>query len=169
MHSALICFPVCLPCPPQGPPGGGGPPGTPIMPSPGGELHASCFFSSDFCFYPPLAQKCGSIITLLRSAEAGANVGLNMEEFTFNFPKVEFLPHTRIVGVFPARVVVFLKTRPVSHFFCFVCGTFRENKNPVLPALACGDLLFVSTIYYLCTYLYCDWLPGQPTHTYTGS
>lgn len=29
------------PFPPQGPPGGGGPPGTPIMPSPGGELRAS--------------------------------------------------------------------------------------------------------------------------------
>ncbi len=26
---------------PQGPPGGGGPPGTPIMPSPGGELYTS--------------------------------------------------------------------------------------------------------------------------------
>lgn len=32
----------------------------------------------------------------------------------------------------------------------------------------------MSTIYYLCTYLYCDSLPGQPcaqnapTHTYTG-
>ncbi len=32
----------------------------------------------------------------------------------------------------------------------------------VLFLLACGELLFVSTIYYLYTYLYCDMLPGQP-------
>ncbi len=44
----------------------------------------------------------------------------------------------------------------------------------VLFLLACGELLFVSTIYYLYTYLYCDTLPGQPfaqnapAHTYTG-
>ena len=37
-HSFLI---VSLLFTPQGPPGGGGPPGTPIMPSPGGELYTS--------------------------------------------------------------------------------------------------------------------------------
>lgn len=44
----------------------------------------------------------------------------------------------------------------------------------VLFLLACREILFVSTIYYLYTYLYCDTLPGQPfaqnapAHTYTG-
>lgn len=44
----------------------------------------------------------------------------------------------------------------------------------VLFLPACRELLFVSTIYYLYTYLYCDTLPGEPfaenapTHTYTG-
>ncbi len=38
-HSFL--FPLSCFFTPQGPPGGGGPPGTPIMPSPGGELYTS--------------------------------------------------------------------------------------------------------------------------------
>lgn len=37
---------------PQGPPGGGGPPGTPIMPSPGGEL-----YTSDFYFYSVFTEQ----------------------------------------------------------------------------------------------------------------
>lgn len=68
--------------------------------------------------------------------------------------------------MFVKTLVIKASTRLSHDPFC--------GGTVVLPALACGHLLFVSTIYYLCTYLYCGSLPGQPCEqnapalTYTG-
>lgn len=47
LHTEKLSTGLCACFLPQGPPGGGGPPGTPIMPSPGGTVDLFCH--SPFC------------------------------------------------------------------------------------------------------------------------
>lgn len=69
---------------------------------------------------------------------------------------------------------MFLKTRPVSHIFCSVCGTFRENKTPFCLRWPV-ETFFLCPLFIIYVHtsivIGCQGNPAYktlPAHTYTG-
>lgn len=111
------------------------------MPSPGGELRTSHSpLISAFIQLLALCEMFSEVWQHHSAAPAlqrtGANTDLNMEEFTFSFLKVGFLSHTHRRH-FPARVVMFVKTPPISLTSSVLCV---EPSGRTKSRSACAGL-----------------------------
>lgn len=121
MHSALTSHFFN----PQGPPGGGGPPGTPIMPSPGGEFTASCL-SSVFYLYLVFTDRW---LSLSLSAHRGQTLSLLHSLF-----------------LLPSGVKVWYVSAPEMNHVVLWDVIVNDNQGPVwdtsqqlfLPSMMCS-------------------------------